>query len=55
MQYLEIPVATAIGWLVFRDLPNGLAAFGIALTVASGLYIVLRERALSRLPAPPAV
>jgi drug/metabolite transporter (DMT)-like permease len=55
MQYLEIPVATVIGWLVFRDLPNGLAAFGIALTVASGLYIVLRERALSRLPAPPAV
>ena len=26
MQYLEIPFGTAIGWLVFADLPNGLAA-----------------------------
>ena len=48
MQYLEIPFATFIGWLVWRDLPNGLAALGIAITVMSGLYIVLRERALSR-------
>lgn len=48
MQYLEIPVATVIGWLVFRDLPNGMAAFGIALTVAAGLYVILRERRVSR-------
>jgi drug/metabolite transporter (DMT)-like permease len=48
MQYLEIPVATFIGWLVFRDLPDGLAAFGIALTVAAGLYVILRERSVSR-------
>lgn len=48
MQYLEIPVATVIGWLIFRDLPDGLAAVGIALTVAAGLYIILRERKLSR-------
>jgi drug/metabolite transporter (DMT)-like permease len=48
MQYLEIPVATIIGWLVFRDLPDGLAAFGIALTVAAGLYVILRERSVSR-------
>ena len=44
MQYLEIPFATLIGWLIFRDLPNGLAALGILVTVASGLYIVYRER-----------
>lgn len=48
MQYLEIPMATLVGWLAFRELPNGLAAFGIALTVASGLYIIARERAVSR-------
>jgi len=48
MQYLEIPVATVIGWLIFRDLPDGLAAFGIALTVAAGLYVILRERSVSR-------
>ena len=52
MQYLEIPIGTAIGWLIFRDLPNGLAAVGICITVAAGLYIILRERAMSRrLPA----
>ncbi|MCT7373918.1 DMT family transporter [Chelativorans salis] len=44
IQYLEIPFATLIGWLIFRDLPNGLAAAGIVVTVAAGLYIVYRER-----------
>ncbi len=48
MQYLEIPVATVIGWLIFRDLPNGLAAVGIAITIAAGLYVILRERAIAR-------
>lgn len=48
MQYLEIPVATLIGWLIFRDLPNGLAAIGIAITIAAGLYVILRERASAR-------
>lgn len=52
MQYLEIPFATLIGWAVFGDLPNGLAGVGIAITIAAGLYIVLRERAMSRLPQP---
>ncbi|WP_147103822.1 DMT family transporter [Tateyamaria sp. syn59] len=52
MQYLEIPFATIIGFIVFRDLPNGLAAVGICITIAAGLYIVLRERAIARLAAP---
>ncbi|PVA07117.1 EamA/RhaT family transporter [Thalassorhabdomicrobium marinisediminis] len=52
MQYLEIPIGTVIGYLVFRDLPNGLAALGICITIAAGLYIILRERRLARL-APP--
>ncbi len=43
MQYLEIPIATAIGWLVFRDLPNGLAAIGIVITISAGLYAMHRE------------
>ena len=51
MQYLEIPVATLVGFILFSDLPNGLAALGIAVTIAAGLYIVLRERALSRAAA----
>lgn len=50
MQYLEIPFGTAIGWLVFSDLPNGLAAIGICITVAAGLYVILREQRLARKP-----
>jgi drug/metabolite transporter (DMT)-like permease len=61
MQYLEIPFATLIGWLLFRDFPNGLALIGIAVTIAAGLYVIAREQQQSRhgarsLPpaAPPA-
>lgn len=50
MQYLEIPMATLVGFVMFRDLPNGMAAAGIAVTIAAGLYIVFRERNLSRIP-----
>ena len=56
MQYLEIPVATVIGWLIFRDLPNGLAGLGIVATVVAGLYVIHRERvnavAMPRSPTP---
>ncbi len=48
MQYLEIPFATIIGFVIFGDLPNGLATVGICITVASGLYILMRERAIAR-------
>jgi len=48
MQYLEIPFGTLIGWLIFQDLPNGLAALGIVITMAAGLYIIVREQRLSR-------
>ena len=48
VQYLEIPFATAIGWALFRDLPNGLAAIGILITIGAGLYIVMRERTISK-------
>lgn len=48
MQYLEIPFAAVYGWLIFRDFPDGLALAGIVVTIAAGLYIVLRENAVSR-------
>jgi drug/metabolite transporter (DMT)-like permease len=48
MQYLEIPVATILGYLVFADLPNGMAATGIVITICAGLYVVFREHAVSR-------
>lgn len=48
MQYLEIPVATLVGFWLFTELPDTLAAYGITLTVAAGVYIVLREQAIAR-------
>jgi drug/metabolite transporter (DMT)-like permease len=54
MQYLEIPVATIIGYFVFRDFPNDLAMLGICVTIAAGLFIVFVERANARRAASPA-
>jgi drug/metabolite transporter (DMT)-like permease len=54
MQYLEIPIATIIGFLMFKDLPNGLAMLGICITIAAGLYVVYRERLASRAVVSPA-
>lgn len=54
MQYLEIPFATLAGFIIFGDLPDGLAAAGIIVTIGAGLYIILRERATGRRPAPEA-
>ncbi len=48
MQYLEIPVATLVGYVLFSELPNILASAGITLTVAAGVYVILREQASAR-------
>lgn len=48
MQYLEIPVATIFGFLIFGDWPNLMASVGIGVTIASGLYVVIREHAVER-------
>ena len=48
MQYLEIPIAALLGLVIFDDLPNALAALGMAITMAAGIYIILRERATER-------
>lgn len=55
MQYLEIPFATVLGFIIFGDLPNPLAAAGIAITMIAGLYIILRERATARALATQAI
>lgn len=44
LHYLEIVTAVAIGYLVFGDFPNALTWAGITIIVASGLYIIHRER-----------
>jgi drug/metabolite transporter (DMT)-like permease len=48
LQYLELPVATVLGYLVFGDFPNALALTGIAIIIGAGLYMVHRERVTAR-------
>ena len=40
VQYLEIPFAALYGLVLFGDLPNGMAAVGIIVTVTAGLLVV---------------
>jgi len=54
MQYLEIPVATLLGFLVFSDFPNATALTGIFIIMTAGLYMVHRERITSQVQPPPA-
>ncbi len=44
LHYLEIVTAVALGYWVFGDFPNALTWAGITIIVASGLYIIHRER-----------
>jgi drug/metabolite transporter (DMT)-like permease len=48
LQYLELPVATLLGYLVFRDFPNTLTLTGIAIIIGAGLYMIHRERITAR-------
>lgn len=57
LQYFEIVGATVVGYIAFADFPTPLTFAGIAIIVASGLYILRRERQLdlaTRHPTPPA-
>lgn len=53
LAYLEIVTAAALGYLVFGDFPAPLTWVGVSVIVASGLYVIHRERVVSR-RAPPA-
>jgi len=48
MQYLELPMATLLGYLVFVDFPNRLSLAGIVIIIAAGLYMIHRERMTAR-------
>lgn len=50
--YLEIVSGTILGWLVFRDFPDGLTFLGIAIIVGSGLFVLWRENVSASRPQP---
>ncbi|MDR6669852.1 DMT family transporter [Rhizobium sp. 1399] len=47
-QYFEIISATVLGYAIFGDFPNVSKWIGIAIIVASGLFIIWRERLQAR-------
>ena len=48
-RYVSVPLAIVIGWLVFGEVPAATATLGMAIVLAAGLYIFLRERRISKL------
>ncbi len=48
LHYLEMVPAALFGYLVFGDFPNPLTWAGIGVIIASGLYIIHRERLAAR-------
>lgn len=44
LQYFEIVSATALGWLIFGDFPDAVTWIGVAIIVASGLFVFERQR-----------
>ncbi|MBX2881007.1 MAG: DMT family transporter [Granulosicoccus sp.] len=45
--YMEIVSATALGWFIFNEWPTLMSWAGITVIIASGLYVFVRERAVS--------
>ncbi len=47
-RYVGLLAALALGWLVWRDVPNALASAGIALLLGAGIYLLHEQRAARR-------
>jgi drug/metabolite transporter (DMT)-like permease len=50
LQYFEIVSATIFAWLVFGDFPDAIKWLGIIIIMASGFYIIWRERRFASKP-----
>jgi drug/metabolite transporter (DMT)-like permease len=46
--YTSLLLATLLGWLIWRELPDATVWLGAAIIVASGLFIIRREAAAGR-------
>ena len=50
--YTQLVWATTLGFLVFGDIPTQWTLIGGAIVVASGLYLIYRERKVTGRVAP---
>ena len=50
--YAEIVMATAIGYFVFDDFPDRWTWIGIAMVIASGSYVLVREKRIEPVRPP---
>jgi drug/metabolite transporter (DMT)-like permease len=50
--YTQIVWATTLGYLVFANVPSGWTLAGAAVVIASGLYLLYRERKVTGRVAP---
>jgi drug/metabolite transporter (DMT)-like permease len=50
--YTQIVWATTLGYLVFANVPNGWTIAGAGIVIASGLYLIYRERKVTGRVAP---
>ncbi len=48
LAYTEMIMATVLGWVFFRDFPDGWTILGVSVLIACAVYISVRERALGR-------
>jgi len=55
LHYLELVAATILGYLVFNDFPDAATWIGIAVIVASGIYIIHREQVTAKALRSPVV
>ncbi len=54
MPYMEMVMATAMGYVVFGDFPDAYTWAGCAIVIGAGLFVVLRERKVGAVPPRPA-
>ncbi|MEM6727033.1 MAG: DMT family transporter [Pseudomonadota bacterium] len=52
-EYLALPIAIAMGFLVFGEVPRASTFLGIALILAAGLFIIWREARVTRVVDVP--
>lgn len=50
LAYTEMIMATAVGWWFFGDFPDGWTFAGVAILIASAIYISVRERQVGAAP-----